>query len=233
MNIVVIGAGPGIGSAVAGRFARAGFGVGLVARSAGTLERAVAEVADAAANATQGAGVAASAVPVAAERGDAGDAGSLTSALDRIEGTLGFIDVLHYNAVSAPSGPGSVLDPRAFLDSLAVNVVGALAAAQWANARMAPRGGGTILFTGGALAMEAWPAFTAVSAGKAAIRSLAQALHKELTPTGVRVGTVTVMGTVAPGGPYDPEIVAEEFWNLYSQPTSDWQWERRFRGRTA
>jgi NAD(P)-dependent dehydrogenase (short-subunit alcohol dehydrogenase family) len=235
MNIVVIGAGPGIGSAVARRFARAGFGVGLIARTAATLERALAEVGGAAESATEGpadaAAEATTDVPLAAEQGDAGSPSSLTTALDRIERVLGPIDVLHYNAVRAANGPGSTLDPRVFLDSLAVNVGGALVAAQWANARMSARGGGTILFTGGGLAFEAWPSFTALSAGKTAIRSLAQALHKELTPTGVRVGMVSVMGTVGPGGPYDPEAIAEEFWDLCSTPTAEWKWELRFRGR--
>ena len=37
--IVVVGAGPGVGASVAHRFGREGYDVGLVARSADTLER--------------------------------------------------------------------------------------------------------------------------------------------------------------------------------------------------
>lgn len=223
MNVVVIGAGPGIGTAVACRFARAGWGVGLVARSPGTLERATAQVTDTAGGETT----------VIGEAGDAADRASLVTALDQVEGRLGPIDVLVYNAVSAPVGTGTTLEPAALLDSLAVNVVGALVAAQWAVPRMTARGGGTILLTGGGLAYEAWPAFAAVGAGKAALRNLTQALHKELTTTGVRVGMVSVMGTVAPGGPFDPDLIAEEFWDMCSLPAAEWQWERRCGGRAG
>ena len=40
-TIVIVGVGPGIGTAVARRFAREGFAVGLVARSTSTLDTAV------------------------------------------------------------------------------------------------------------------------------------------------------------------------------------------------
>lgn len=230
MNIVVIGAGPGIGSAVACRFAREGFGVGLIARSVRSLERAAAAVRAGCGDMTPVDAGRAAGLRIVAEQGNAATRHSLRNALELVERDLGQIDVIHYNVAEPARGSGSTIDPRVFEDSLVINVVGGLVVAQWANQRMSARGEGTIMFTGGGLAFEAWPSFAALGAGKAALRNLAQALHKELTPTGVRVGMVSVMGTVEPGGPYDPGVIAEEFWRLYSTPASEWLWERVVEG---
>ena len=43
-TLILVGVGPGIGTAVARRFAREGFAVGLVARRRETLDAAVAEL---------------------------------------------------------------------------------------------------------------------------------------------------------------------------------------------
>jgi short-subunit dehydrogenase len=67
---VIIGVGPGIGTAVARRFAAARMPLGLIARTAATLDAARAAVA-------------ASGVTVAGATADAGRDDQLTAALDR------------------------------------------------------------------------------------------------------------------------------------------------------
>ena len=59
------------------------------------------------------------------------------------------------------------------------------------------------------------PVAPALSIGKAAIRVLALMLAEELAPAGIRVGTVTIMGTVAPGTSLDPARIAEAFVALH------------------
>jgi len=36
---------------------------------------------------------------------------------------------------------------------------------------------------------------------------------------------VTVGGAVAPGGPYDPDQIAEHYWRLHTQPRQSWERE--------
>src|SRR5262245_57448655 len=85
---VIIGAGPGIGTAVARRFAAEGYDIGLVARSQATLDAASAAV-----------GGAVTAVA------DASDETQLKAALD----ALGVPKVLVYNAgLIRPDRPGEL-----------------------------------------------------------------------------------------------------------------------------
>jgi NAD(P)-dependent dehydrogenase (short-subunit alcohol dehydrogenase family) len=91
--------------------------------------------------------------------------------------------------------------------------------------RMAARGSGSILLTGGMPAPVA--AYTSLSLGKAGLRTLAAVLHEHLGPQGVHVATVTVGGYVEPGGDYDPDDIAEHYWRLHVQRREDWELEVR------
>jgi NAD(P)-dependent dehydrogenase (short-subunit alcohol dehydrogenase family) len=82
---------------------------------------------------------------------------------------------------------------------------------------MRTRGSGTVLITGGGLALAPWPGATALGMAKAAVRNLAQVLARDLEGSGVRAGTVTIRGIVgAPG--FDPDDIAERFWSLHTLP---------------
>jgi len=92
---------------------------------------------------------------------------------------------------------------------------------------MKARRSGTILFTGGGLALDPWPQMSSLAIGKAGIRNLAWSLHKDLKPHGVRVATVTVAGVAQPGaGPLDPAAIAEVFFALHQQPVDGGEVER-------
>jgi NAD(P)-dependent dehydrogenase (short-subunit alcohol dehydrogenase family) len=82
---VIIGAGPGIGQAVARRLAREGLPIALIARSGQTLGA----VADA---------VAPSGVPVVTLKADSTDEAGLNAALDKVLSEHGVPDVAVYNA---------------------------------------------------------------------------------------------------------------------------------------
>ena len=69
------------------------------------------------------------------------------------------------------------------------------------------------------------PAVTSLSLGKAAVRALTLLLASEYGPAGVHVATVTVGGAVAPGGPYDPDLIAGHYWRLHTQPPQAWEHE--------
>ncbi len=214
---VVVGAGPGVGLAVARRFGREGFRVALLARSAETLERAQAELAQE--------GLVARSYPA-----DAGDLAGLAAALAQVAVEIGPPAVLVYNAVAFTPGPLSTLSPAALLDGLRVSAAGALAAAQAVLPAMRAQGSGTLLFTGGGASAGPIPNLTSLSLGKAALRMLALGLAQELAGSDIRVGLITIYGGVAPGTPFDPDRIAAHYWAVHMRPTGSDEVEIHFRG---
>lgn len=205
----VVGVGPGLGAALARRFAAGGFRVLGLARDPGKL----APLSD-----------------VAYARADAADPASLAAAL----GAAGPVEVMLYNAYRmTPADPApSALDPGALVADFRVNVAGALAAARAVLPGMVAAGRGSVLFTGGGLALDptGWPAAASLAVGKAGLRSLALSLHAELAPRGIHAGTVTVAGAIAPGTAFDPDRVADAFWDLHRDSPGAFRAELVFRG---
>jgi NAD(P)-dependent dehydrogenase (short-subunit alcohol dehydrogenase family) len=214
-GVVIIGAGPGLGAAVARRFGRAGLQVGLVARSQPSLDRARAAAG-------------ARAIGVTA---DAAQRTALTAALDDLVGRMGVPEALVYNAGLIRSDrPGELTDQQHFA-AYAVNVLGAMTSATHLAPAMTAAGGGTILITGGM--PEPDPAVTSLSLGKAGVRALTLLLARQYGPANIHVATVTVGGAVAPGSPFDPDRIAEHYWRLHRQPRDAWEHEFVFSGEPA
>jgi NAD(P)-dependent dehydrogenase (short-subunit alcohol dehydrogenase family) len=214
-SAIVIGAGPGIGTSVARRFAREGLAVTVLARSQATVAAALERVTDA--------GVGAAARPVLGLTADVTDEARLTAALDEAVDRHGVPDALVYNAAHIQSDPFGALGARGLLDALAVNVVGAMTAVAHLGPAMAQAGRGTILLTGGM--PEPLPESTSLSVSKAALRGLTALLDREYGPAGVHVATVTVAGAVAPYGPLDPDAIADVYWRLHTQGVDAWERE--------
>jgi NAD(P)-dependent dehydrogenase (short-subunit alcohol dehydrogenase family) len=207
---VVIGAGPGIGRAVARRFGREGLPVALVARTAATLAGTAAVL--------EAAGT-----PVVALTADVTAEAELRGAIDVAVEEFGVPDVVVYNAaIIQPDSPGE-LSGRGQLDAWAVNVVGALTAAAHVLPGMSARGLGSFIVTGGM--PEPKPEYVSLSLGKAGVRTLVELLELAYGKAGIHVATVTVAGAVAPGTAFDPDDIAEHYWTLHSQPRPEWMRE--------
>ncbi|MCC6303903.1 MAG: SDR family NAD(P)-dependent oxidoreductase [Rhodobacteraceae bacterium] len=238
---VVVGVGPGLGLALVRRFAAGGMKVAMIARNAAALEGFRATLA--------GEGLAAE--PFAA---DAGAPASLAAALAAARARHGPPAVLVYNAALieparflTPSGiaearyagapgwqaRGAPADPAYLAHSFAVNVAGALQAAQAVVPAMVAAGRGTILLTGGVLAFGPWIEWGPVALGKAALRSLGQSMALEIGPRGVQVAVVAIHGTMAAGGPYDPDRVAGLYWQTHLRPPAEWTVDVHFRADAA
>jgi short-subunit dehydrogenase len=114
-----------------------------------------------------------------------------------------------------------------FNGDLAVNIGGALAAAQAVAPKMEVRKSGAILLTGGGFALAPSPDYLSLSIGKAGIRALAQALFEPFREKGIHVATVTVAASVSPESK-EAQAVSDHFWKLYSQPTDGWTVEARY-----
>jgi NAD(P)-dependent dehydrogenase (short-subunit alcohol dehydrogenase family) len=211
---VVVGAGRGIGSAVAARFARGGMPVAVVARSRTTVDAVAAHVAESSGS---------DAREVLALAADVSDESALRTALATAAERAGVPDVVVYNAALVrPDAPGE-LSAADQLAAWSVNVVGALTAAAQVLPAMAARGSGTFLLTGGMPAPK--PGYVSLSLGKAGVRTLAALLDAQYRDAGVHVATVTVAGPVAPGSAWDPDDIAEHYWRLHQQPRDAWTHE--------
>jgi short-subunit dehydrogenase len=215
-HLLVIGAGPGLGGAIAHRFAQSGYHLTLLARHTDGLAKLASDLADTGA-----------AIDTVAA--DAGNPESLRAALTSLYAGTGAPGVLVYNA--------SMLTPDSLLSSdvahlhqaYDVDVVGAIVATQVAAPAMRAAGGGTILFTGGGWADHPGPAWGTVSLGKAALRPAATMLGAELAGDGIRVASITIAGQIRPGTPFSPDQIAEKYWSVV-QSDGIWQTEFRFDG---
>lgn len=214
---VVVGVGPGIGQAVARRFGQAGYTLALIARRKDSLDGFV--------DGLKAEGIAATAITADAEH-----APSLIDALTRVNHDIGAVDVLVYNAAVIKRGSPFDVGVEQLVREFRVNVGGALVSAQQVVPAMKARKSGTLLFTGGGLALDPWPAMSSLAVGKAGIRNLALSLHKDLKGDGIRVATVTVDGLVTAGaGPLDPAAIADVFFALHQQPAATGEAERLVR----
>jgi short-subunit dehydrogenase len=111
------------------------------------------------------------------------------------------------------------------LSSYAVNVVGAISAAQVFTPPMREARAGTFLATGGYAGVDPQPDYASLSLGKAGLRAAVPLLHKELKDDGVHAASVQVAGAIAPGTPMAPDRIAETYWALHAQPAAGWTTE--------
>jgi short-subunit dehydrogenase len=216
-HLLVIGAGPGVGGAVARRFAEGGYHVTLLARSTDGLAKLAGGLTD-------------TGVAVDTLAADASDPEGLRTTLASLYEGDGAPGLLVYNA--SVLAPDTLLasDVAHLREAYDVDVVSAVVATQVAAPAMRVAGGGTILFTGGGFADYPMPALATVSLGKAALRSAATILSADLAGDGIRVASITIAGQVAPGTLFSPDRIADTFWTVV-ESDDPWQAEFRFDGK--
>jgi short-subunit dehydrogenase len=216
-HLLLVGAGPGLGEAIARRFATGGYRITLMARSTDGLDTLVGSLADTGAT-------------VATIAADVSDADALG---DRISGLYSGHDapgIIVYNAVMG--SPDQLLSSSVshLQTAYAVDVIGAIVVAQRAVPTMQAARSGTIIVTGGGFADHPIPVLATVSLGKAALRSAATMLGADLQADGIRVTTLTIDGQIVAGTPFDPERIAERYWEVAHTEDGSWQSEFRFTG---
>ena len=86
---------------------------------------------------------------------------------------------------------------------------------------MKDQGAGRILLTGGGLALHPNAQAASLSLGKVAIRSLAFMLAQELRGTAIRAATVTICGYIQTGSYFDPQRIAEVFYQTSLSDKTD------------
>jgi NAD(P)-dependent dehydrogenase (short-subunit alcohol dehydrogenase family) len=220
----ILGVGPGLGAAIARRFSREGFAVGLMARRKESLSGVREEV--------EGTGGTALAVEA-----DATDAASVAAAFDWVRNKLGDPGVFVYNAGAFQMGGIMELTPEQFDDCFKANCSGAFYGAQQVLPAMMEVGRGTIILTGATASMRGSANFAALAAGKFGLRALAQSVAREFGPRGVHVAHVIIDGQIdtprvremSPDREehtmLSPDAIAETYWRLYSQDPTAWTLE--------
>ncbi|RPE47108.1 NADP-dependent 3-hydroxy acid dehydrogenase YdfG [Streptomyces sp. Ag109_O5-1] len=211
-SALIVGVGPGLGLAVAHAFARDGNPVVLFGRGAERLEE-------------YASGLVSEGHTASAYQVDAADPEALQAALVRAADELRAPEVLVYNAALLSPDKPTGLEPQDFARALAVNVTGAMVAARTVLPLL-PDGQGSLLFTGGGLALDPSPDYSSLSVGKAALRAYVQSFYKQQRGTDVHVTTVTVAGYIGGGDPrFTPEALAAAYLDLHHQPQGWWQAE--------
>lgn len=213
--IVVVGAGPGLGAAVARRFGKEGYDAALISRSADELDRL--------GRTLQNEGLTTGWTPV-----DVTDATALSDAITRFGGYTGHIDVLHFNPSAFRQKDPLTLTPDELLQDVRLGAGALLTAVQAARPFM--REGSRIIATGSMAADEPWNEAASLGVQKAALRNLVKSIDTTLSPAGIRAVSLTVNGTLAPDSAFSHDRVADALFRAANQPVDDWRAELPYDG---
>jgi NADP-dependent 3-hydroxy acid dehydrogenase YdfG len=214
--VIVVGAGPGIGAAVARRFGRAGYSPALIARSPDKLEALGKQL--------QSEGFTTGWTDV-----DVTDGPALTTAVERFGGFSGAVQHLHFNAFAYTAKDALTLTADELLGDLRTGVASLLTAVQAARPFMSA--GARVTVTGGSAADRPSPQVASLGVQKAALRNLVIALDAALAPEDIRAMSLTVAGTVKEGTPFDPSYIADAIYDAGQTDSDFWDTEIRFTGR--
>ncbi len=217
---VVVGVGPGNGAAFARRFDREGYAVALIARTDGFGKELAASLAESSAYAC-----------------DVADAGAVQRAFDAIRADHGDPAVVVYNAGSGVFGTFDDVSAADFQASWQVNALGMFHVAKQVIPAMKQAGSGSFLVVGATASRRGAARTAAFAPAKAAQRSLAESLARQLWPAGIHVALIVIDGVVdlpttrarMPGKPdtffVAPDDVAATAAFLAAQPRSAWTFE--------
>ncbi|TXL89821.1 SDR family NAD(P)-dependent oxidoreductase [Streptomyces sp. IB2014 016-6] len=208
-TIAIVGAGAGLGGAVARRFGREGFDVALLSR---TREHVDALATDLGGEGVNARGFAA----------DVTDPASLSAALESAASALGPVEVLQYSPIPHPAYMKPVLEtsPADIEGPLAFSVVGPMTAVGQVLPGMRSLGRGTLLFVNGGSAVQPYPDRAGTSIAFAAESAYARMLHDALADERIHAAQLIIPGAITAGDPRKaPSVLAETLWGMHRDRT--------------
>ena len=217
---VVAGVGPGNGVSISRRFAREGYRVAMLARSAERLVEWEKEIPGARGYAC-----------------DVTDRAAVTETFAALRRDLGPVDVLVHNAAQGAFGEFMEITPETLESAFRVNVMSLVHCGQAAARDMLEHGAGAIVVTGNTSARRGRAGFAAFAPTKAAQRILAESMARSLGPKGIHVAYAVIDAVIDvpwtrqrfAGRPDEffskPDDIAETIWHLAHQPRSAWSFE--------
>lgn len=227
-NVLIVGAGDAIGSAIARRFVSEGYTVCGARRNAEKLDGLSEELKNAKGT-------------FHAMQLDARKEDAVTDLFAKIEKDIGPLDVVIFNI--GANVPMKILDTdsRKFYKIWEMACFAGFLTGREAARVMLPRGKGTILFTGATASMRGSAGFAAFASAKHGLRALAQSMARELGPQGIHVGHIVIDAAVdtawiremlpdyedrkAKDGLVKPDDLAELYLHMHNQPRSAWTFE--------
>ncbi len=221
---LITGVGPGTGAALARRFARDGYRVAMLARSAGRLFDLAGEI--------EGA----QAFPC-----DVADEAALRAVCGVVAAELGAPRVVIHNAVGGAFGDFQSIDPAVLRQNFEINTMALLTLARATTPAMVEDGTGVLLCTGNTSAHRGVANFAGFAPSKAAQRILAESMARSLWPRGVHVAYVTIDAVIDlawtrqlhADKPDDffitPAAIADECWHVAHQPRAAWSFDVQIR----
>ncbi len=184
-SCLIVGAGDGVGSAIARAFAREGLAVCITRRPRNleSLEAVAASI--------RAEGGEAHAFGV-----DARNEAEMIALVDRIEAEIGPLQVVVFNIGANVRFPVVETTAQVYSKVWEMAALAGFFTGREAARVMTPRGKGTILFTGATASTRGGAGFSAFAGAKAALRQLAQSLAREIGPKGIHVAHVVVDGMI-------------------------------------
>jgi NAD(P)-dependent dehydrogenase (short-subunit alcohol dehydrogenase family) len=227
---LVIGAGDGVGSAIAQVFALDGHPT-VITRRARNIEQL-----EARAEAIRSLGG-----EVYAKGVDARSEDETIALFAEIERDIGPIEVVVFNIGANVRFGIEETTARVFHKVWEMACFAGFLAGREAAKVMVPRGRGTIIFTGATASLRGREGFAAFAAAKAGLRALAQSVARELGPKGIHVAHVICDGSIdgvfsrqnipdleqklAENRILKPHDIAESYLALHQQKPSAWTHE--------
>lgn len=229
----IVGAGEGLGRALAAKFAEEGCDLALISR---TEEGSRAALDAAAENNAR----------TLFARANVTQPQSVEDAFDHVAREMGTIDILIYNARGAfPACEPLDMTYEAMNEVFSVEVTGAFAAAKSVLPAMLKRGSGTLLFSSATAALRGSARYPLYAIGKFGLRALTQSLAKAYAKDSVHIAHIRLDCDLdVPfmrelyGERYDPSVltspddVAKTYWWLHQQPKGAWSNEVELRPYT-
>ena len=205
-TIAIVGAGPGLGAAVARRFGVGGFNIALLARNQGRVDALAAELAS-------------SGLTAAGYSTDVRKPDALAGALQRAADDLSTIEVLQYSPVPQPEFMRTVLETTVgdLTGAVEFSIYGPVTAVQQVLPGMRSLGRGTLLFVNGGSGARPNPNVAGTSVAFAGEGAYASMLHTALSSENVYVGQLIIPGGITSGHPtHDPAVLAERLWTMHA-----------------
>lgn len=223
---VVVGAGPGLGSALVRRFAGAGMKVAAARRTVEALDGLAKECGSA----------------VHAYRCDATDEAAVTAMFSKVVKELGTPRLVAYNAGGFVRKSVLETTQEEFERCWRTACLGGfLVGREAARAMLSQKAGGhqkgTILFTGATASLRGGANFLNLATGKFGLRAVAQSMAREFQPQGIHVAHVIIDGQIESDRPgrsaaergvdavLSPAAIAESYYQLHLQSPSAWTLE--------
>ncbi|OZE90447.1 dehydrogenase [Rhodococcoides fascians] len=208
-SIAIVGAGAGLGAAVARKFGAQGYSVGLISRNQARV--------DALADQLAAEGVSAKGFVA-----DVRDPASIAAALEQVTETLGPIEVLQYSPLPQKDFMRPVLEttPADMVGPVEFSIYGPIAAVHQVlpGMRFLGKNKGTILFVNGGSAVKPGRTVTGTSIAFAGQAAYAQLLNEELAAEGIQVSQLIIGGAIDGTDPQkSPEALAEQLWSLHTE----------------